>query len=420
MKRILIILGMLVLAGLACKLPGQLTAAPAIEAAAPEPVQPTAAPVTEVVASEPAILSEIENEVAVRAKNEVDWKKVTNVELVSDGGSVRTQADSFARLDLPNGNVLLIGPDTIFELSNFDGQDWAIFLEQGGVVLEITADHLGRSVISTPIGIAWPTGSIVGVSCPYDPYFAVGKCAAPEPITFVACIKGSCAAAPHITIDNNPDSIVMFTDSQLAELDIIPLEAGEQLSIEKKTDGELTVSEVEPAPLDLPYFEVSLSPPEVIREWFDWFLINPGDTSASGDNTVTATDTATATPTVTATSEPQACTVTALVNLFCRPAPGYDPIDSFVPGNSAEVIAQSEFLWQVISPNFSKTCTVPKNDSNNTYVEVSGDCENQPEFTPLPRPTETPTPTATSTATEMPPPTATEMPTLMPTASPTP
>ena len=182
MKRILIILGTLILSG--CSLLGQPTEAPAIEAAAPEPAQPTAAPAIEVAASEPAILSEIENDVAVHAKNEVDWKKVATVELVGDGGSVRTQTDSRARLDLPNGNVLWIGPDTIFELSNFNDHAWVIFLNQGVVLLEVTADNLGRSGIITPMGIAWPTGSLLGVN--HNPTTETMD---------VGCFEGSCMLA---------------------------------------------------------------------------------------------------------------------------------------------------------------------------------------------------------------------------------
>ena len=293
MKRILIILGMLILSG--CSAPGQPTEAPIIEAVAPEPVQPAVAPATEVVASEPAILSEIENDVAVRAKNETDWKSVSSVELVSDRGSVRTQTDSHARLDLPNGNVLLIGPDTIFELSNIDGQDWAIFLEQGGVILEVTAEHLGRSVISTPIGIIWPTGSMA---------FAGG---ATETIT-LGCLEGSCLAIPGNTLKNNASNETIMMENSFGDdtvMNFTVIESGpyagismgklELITIEKKTDSEPKVSEIKT--LDLGDIEIGdildLNDREVLRD----LLINLGDTTGeatidvsnvdtSGDNTL--------------------------------------------------------------------------------------------------------------------------------------
>lgn len=46
----------------------------------------------------------------------------------------------------------------------------------------------------------------------------------------------------------------------------------------------------------------------------------------------------------TSTPEAQACIITSLVSLNCRPAPGYDPIDDFTSGQSAEVVAQSGYL----------------------------------------------------------------------------
>ncbi|MBT3188972.1 MAG: hypothetical protein HN736_13550 [Anaerolineae bacterium] len=260
MKRILIILGMLILAGPACSAPAQPAAAPTIAAVAPEPVQATAVPATEVVTSEPAILSEVENDVAVRAQNETDWKSVSTVELVSDGASVRTQADSNARLDLPNGNVLLIGPDTIFVLSNFDGQDWVIFLEQGDVVLEVTAGNLGKSVISTPIGIAWPTGSSIGVS--WAPLAGLTLETETEyhydwPYMEVGCFTGSCAAAPGKTLQKSAlneitiaDSLGFGSTTPIMNLDVMGaygttlLREKEQITVEKPTESEVKASQI--------------------------------------------------------------------------------------------------------------------------------------------------------------------------------
>lgn len=120
--------------------------------------------------------------------------------------------------------------------------------------------------------------------------------------------------------------------------------------------------------------------------------------SLAGTPTITITPTYTftpmlrftLTPTFTTTPEPKACTVTALVNLFCRPAPGYEPIDEFTAGQSAAVVAQSEFLYQVNGLNSGRLCTVPKDAA---FVRTEGDCGTVPGFTPLlpPTPTENPT-----------------------------
>ena len=123
-------------------------------------------------------------------------------------------------------------------------------------------------------------------------------------------------------------------------------------------------------------------------------ILEPLTDTPTAESRVTFTPTPTATPTL----ELEVCTLTALVNLFCRPAPGYEPVDSFTPGQFAEVVAQSESLWQVIGPNNGARCTVPK---DGTLVSVEGNCANVASFIPLPPPTETstpiPPPTATST-----------------------
>jgi CSLREA domain-containing protein len=96
------------------------------------------------------------------------------------------------------------------------------------------------------------------------------------------------------------------------------------------------------------------------------------------------------------------CTYTALVNLFCREGPGsslYPQLDSLVPGQSAQVVGQSEdgdFVY-VVGPNNERVCAVP---SSSDFGELAGNCENLPQFTPPPPP-----PTATNTPV---PPTPTE------------
>ncbi len=125
----------------------------------------------------------------------------------------------------------------------------------------------------------------------------------------------------------------------------------------------------------------------------------PDQESPSPTASATTTATATLTPSATATAtteEVEACMLTALVNLFCRPGTGYEPVDSFSPGQTAPVIGQSQWLWKVIGANNGVECTVPKDE---TLVEVKGDCENAPDFVPLPPPTATPTATPRPTAT---------------------
>lgn len=126
------------------------------------------------------------------------------------------------------------------------------------------------------------------------------------------------------------------------------------------------------------------------------------DESKTEESTPTASLTATATATSTPTptqEEAEACGMKALVNLFCRPSPGYEPSDSFTPGQTAPVVAQSQWLWKVIGAKKGRECTVPK---DKTLVEVTGDCESLPTFNPLPTPTNTATPTPRPTETPEP------------------
>lgn len=130
-------------------------------------------------------------------------------------------------------------------------------------------------------------------------------------------------------------------------------------------------------------------------------LTTPLPLALTSSPTETATLTFTATPTATTTTTPVdlSCMLTSLVNLFCRPAPGYEPIDSFTPGQSAEVIGFSPdgFYAFLEGPNFGKVCTVP---TDVDLVDITGGgCERLPQMTILPPPTATATTTSTSTST---------------------
>jgi len=99
---------------------------------------------------------------------------------------------------------------------------------------------------------------------------------------------------------------------------------------------------------------------------------------------------------VEATQQPMAlvedCIYTSTNNLFCREGPGafYDPIDNFTPGQSAPIVGQSTdgIFWYVIGPNYGVVCTVPKAPE---FGQATGNCDNQPRFTPIPPPSPTPT-----------------------------
>ena len=129
-------------------------------------------------------------------------------------------------------------------------------------------------------------------------------------------------------------------------------------------------------------------------------LTTPLPLAPTSTPTITPTPTFTPNPTFTPTLMDLSCNLTALVNLFCRPGPGFEPSDSFTPGQSTEVIGFSSdgFYVFVTGINSGRQCTVPNDPS---LVELSGGgCDGLPRLS-LPTPptaTFTPTPTATTTS----------------------
>lgn len=96
-----------------------------------------------------------------------------------------------------------------------------------------------------------------------------------------------------------------------------------------------------------------------------------------------------------ATTQPepeQDCKFIALINQFCRLGPGssiYPKIDSFTPGQEAEVLGISPdgYFIQVEGVISKKPCYVPTNEK---YGKTEGNCDNLPVMKPppTPRPTE--------------------------------
>lgn len=103
-----------------------------------------------------------------------------------------------------------------------------------------------------------------------------------------------------------------------------------------------------------------------------------------------AGDFASSSPTPTVGKNEQ-CTFTALINQFCNRGEGYDAIDNFVAGQSAQIIGRSTdgLFWYVIGPNYGEVCTVLTEEG---FGEVSDGCETMPRFTPMPTPIPTESP----------------------------
>jgi hypothetical protein len=152
----------LLLAGLAA-LACAGTAAPT---AAPGPA-PTPAP-----AERSAILSELRNDVEARAGAAADWSTASEGQQLAVGAGAKTGADSRVRIDISDGSLLRIAPNSLFELSELSptAEDalTRLLLEAGLVFVQVThALGSGAFEIETPAGVAGVRGSLMSVA--YDP-----------------------------------------------------------------------------------------------------------------------------------------------------------------------------------------------------------------------------------------------------------
>lgn len=127
---------------------------------------------------------------------------------------------------------------------------------------------------------------------------------------------------------------------------------------------------------------------------YDGAFMKPTSTiTVMPESVIFLTPTSTSTPlTPTPTSTPEACTYTAVVNVFCRTGPGgsiYPEVDSFLTGQSAPVYGFSpdRYFAQVQGINNLVACYVPL---GGRYGLLSGACEDLPLLNPPPPP-----PTAT-------------------------
>ncbi|MBL7163943.1 MAG: DUF3048 C-terminal domain-containing protein [Anaerolineales bacterium] len=80
-------------------------------------------------------------------------------------GQVRTQADGQAKLEISDGSIVRLGPDSLFTLQSLESQEESVFLR-----LELLAGEIwiilqgGEAEVKTPSGVAAVRGSYMNVS----------------------------------------------------------------------------------------------------------------------------------------------------------------------------------------------------------------------------------------------------------------
>jgi hypothetical protein len=168
-----------------------------------------------------AEVSEIQNTVDARADAGADWESASEGEAIAEGGGVRTGDAARARVDISDGTIMRLAPNTEFELAALSPEPTdpvtRFRLAAGKVWVAVTKTLGGGEFeIETPTGTATVRGSFMSVV--FVPF--TGQ-------MIVSCLEGICRLA---------GASGRFTDLKTAEQAEIP-EAGEDPTPPKRIDA---------------------------------------------------------------------------------------------------------------------------------------------------------------------------------------
>lgn len=136
-----------------------------------------------------AQISEIKSDVNKRETETVDWQSAAEGDEINAGGGVRTGDESRVRIDISDGTIVRIAPNTEFTLLELSPAETdpitRLQMETGKVFVWVTqALGLGTFEIETPSGVATVRGSLM--SAQYDG--ATGR-------FLITCLEGECRLA---------------------------------------------------------------------------------------------------------------------------------------------------------------------------------------------------------------------------------
>jgi len=179
-----------VLAGCELNIPGRATetliAIPTIiTTQLPQATSPVSAPTSQgnIIETLTANLSDIIGEVYALQPNQPNFEKAKDYMVINSGGQIRTLENSKVRLDISDGNIVRLGPSTIFTLQGEESTAEGLFTR-----LKIEAGELwiilkgGSLNVETPSGVASVRGSYMSVSV--DPQSGTVK---------ITCLEGTCS-----------------------------------------------------------------------------------------------------------------------------------------------------------------------------------------------------------------------------------
>jgi hypothetical protein len=158
----------------------------ALPQATPAPVDVAGAAEAAAVAEQPAgrqaLLSELLNEVLARTSEAVLFEQAAAGQVIGLGGQVRTGVDSRVRIDLTEGTIVRLAPQSEFTVTEFNDNPSNPFTR-----LALSAGKLwvilqgGSLEVKTPVGVATVRGSYLSVD--FYPEYEV---------LVVTCLEGHC------------------------------------------------------------------------------------------------------------------------------------------------------------------------------------------------------------------------------------
>ncbi len=133
-----------------------------------------------------ATISEIQNTVEARESDSAEWKTAGTGEQVAAGGGVRTGDESRARVDISDGTILRVAPNTEFQLATLSPElanpVTKLVVASGRLFAWITEALGGGSFeVETPSGVATVRGSLM--SAAYS---------STDARLVVTCLQGNC------------------------------------------------------------------------------------------------------------------------------------------------------------------------------------------------------------------------------------
>ena len=158
-------------------------------------------PLTPIPPSLNAVIGEIENDVTLKRAKESSFEEAFLNDEIAVNDQVRTNENSRSRVDLSNGTIIRVAPNSFFTLEANQETEQGLLtrlkIEVGKVWIILNG---GTLEVETPSGLAAVRGSYMSTG--YDPESGAVR---------ITCLEGQCAA-------KNEAGSVAFTAGEAADL----------------------------------------------------------------------------------------------------------------------------------------------------------------------------------------------------------